>query len=170
MADLESFVGVGGEHLLAACGRWSLGKRRNSGSRSRSVVIHVVSRLCLVTISRSVRVWLAAETIFHTVRLREGARGQVMGPPRPWRAYFSGGRGGPGPPWPYARSAPAQLKHGTTLAESILLLTITDLRFELSFVRAFMLSEEECSVRMLVVCNCSVSFSFPAFLHHTSCI
>ena len=41
--------GGGGEHLLA--GRWSLSKRRNSGSHSRSVVIHVVSRLCLVTIS-----------------------------------------------------------------------------------------------------------------------
>ena len=41
VADLESFVGGGGgggEHLLA--GRWSLSKRRNSGSRSRSVVIH----------------------------------------------------------------------------------------------------------------------------------
>ena len=50
VADLESFVG-GVEHLLAPCGRWSLSKRRNSGSRSRSVVIHVVSRLCLVTIS-----------------------------------------------------------------------------------------------------------------------
>ena len=54
VADLESFVGGGGgggggEHFLA--GRWSLSKRRNSGSCSRSVVIHVVSRLCLVTIS-----------------------------------------------------------------------------------------------------------------------
>ena len=50
MADLESFVGGGGgEHLLA--GRWSLSKSCNSGSRSRSVVIHVVSRLCLVAIS-----------------------------------------------------------------------------------------------------------------------
>ena len=39
VADLESFVGGGGggggggEHLQA--GRWSLSKRRNSGSRSR---------------------------------------------------------------------------------------------------------------------------------------
>ena len=43
VADLENFEG-GAEHLLAACGRWSLiviGD--NSGSRSRSVVIHVVS-------------------------------------------------------------------------------------------------------------------------------
>ena len=50
VADLESFVG-GAEHLLAACGHWSLSKRHNSGSRSRSVLIHVISRLCLVTIS-----------------------------------------------------------------------------------------------------------------------
>ena len=47
VADLETFVGGGGggpNILLAACGRWSLSNRRyNSGSRSLSVVIHVVS-------------------------------------------------------------------------------------------------------------------------------
>ena len=51
MADLESFVGVGGGGQLLLAGRWSLSKSCNSGSRFRAVVIHVVSRLCLVTIS-----------------------------------------------------------------------------------------------------------------------
>ena len=52
-----------------------------------------------------------------------------MGPPRPWRAYFSGGRGGgggAGPPWPYARSAPAVtscvISRGTVIENDIQLL------------------------------------------------
>ena len=86
MADLENVVGGGANicWLLVVTGHLVIGD--NSGSRSHSVVTHIVNRLFLVA-------------IFHTVQYWEGARAQVIGSPHPcpWHAYFSGERGGLGP-------------------------------------------------------------------------